>query len=129
MSTIEEIENAVRKLSEEERATFRSWFAAFEANEVAGRECGYASVKVDTVGLGRLLAAVLCFLGIMTMVIAFGEIYDQRNMPSFFGGAHGMRELALVMALALVGSISIAFGLAAFRQPCKNIGGRGNAIS
>lgn len=33
MSTIQEIEAALRQLSPEERATFRSWYAEFDANE------------------------------------------------------------------------------------------------
>lgn len=33
MSTVHEIEEAVRKLSVEERANFRAWFAAYDAEE------------------------------------------------------------------------------------------------
>jgi hypothetical protein len=33
MSTIEEIENAVRRLTPEERAAFRAWYAEFDADE------------------------------------------------------------------------------------------------
>lgn len=33
MSTVEEIEDAVRKLTPTERATFREWFAQFDAAE------------------------------------------------------------------------------------------------
>jgi hypothetical protein len=33
MSTIEEIEDAVRQLSSEQRAAFRTWFAAFDSEE------------------------------------------------------------------------------------------------
>jgi hypothetical protein len=33
MSTIQQIEDAVRKLSAEERAIFRAWFAEFDAGE------------------------------------------------------------------------------------------------
>lgn len=33
MNTIEQIEDAVRKLSAAERAAFRAWFAEFDADE------------------------------------------------------------------------------------------------
>jgi hypothetical protein len=33
MSTIEEIEDAVRRLSPEQRAAFRAWYAEFDADE------------------------------------------------------------------------------------------------
>jgi hypothetical protein len=33
MSTIQQIEDAVRRLSTEERAAFRAWFAEFDAEE------------------------------------------------------------------------------------------------
>lgn len=33
MSTIEQIEQAVRELTPDERAKFRSWFAQFDADE------------------------------------------------------------------------------------------------
>jgi hypothetical protein len=33
MSTIQQIEDAVRQLSAEERAAFRAWFAEFDAEE------------------------------------------------------------------------------------------------
>ena len=33
MSTIQQIEDAVRQLSCEDRAAFRAWFAAFDASE------------------------------------------------------------------------------------------------
>lgn len=33
MSTVEELEAAVQKLSAEERAVFRAWFAEFDAQE------------------------------------------------------------------------------------------------
>ncbi len=33
MSTIQELEDAVRQLSPEERAAFRAWFAKFDAEE------------------------------------------------------------------------------------------------
>jgi hypothetical protein len=33
MSTVEELEAAVQRLSPEERAAFRAWFAEFDANE------------------------------------------------------------------------------------------------
>jgi hypothetical protein len=33
MSTIEQLEAAVRRLSNEEQAAFRAWFAAFDAAE------------------------------------------------------------------------------------------------
>ena len=33
MSTVEQLEEAVRRLSEVERAEFRAWYAAFEAAE------------------------------------------------------------------------------------------------
>jgi hypothetical protein len=33
MSTVEELEAAVQRLSAEELATFRAWFAEFDANE------------------------------------------------------------------------------------------------
>ena len=33
MSTIEQLEEAVRRLSPEERASFRAWFAEFDAAE------------------------------------------------------------------------------------------------
>jgi hypothetical protein len=33
MSTIEEVEAAVQRLSPEERAAFRAWFAEFDAHE------------------------------------------------------------------------------------------------
>jgi hypothetical protein len=33
MSTIQQIEDAVRRLSAEERAAFRAWFAEFDAEE------------------------------------------------------------------------------------------------
>ncbi len=33
MSTVEEVEAAVQRLSPEERATFRAWFAVFDADE------------------------------------------------------------------------------------------------
>jgi hypothetical protein len=33
MSTVEQIEDAVRKLSIEERAVFRAWYAQFDAAE------------------------------------------------------------------------------------------------
>ncbi len=33
MSTIEEVEAAIRRFSPEDRAAFRAWFAEFDANE------------------------------------------------------------------------------------------------
>jgi hypothetical protein len=33
MSTVEQIEEAVRKLSPQERVVFRAWFAAYDAEE------------------------------------------------------------------------------------------------
>jgi hypothetical protein len=33
MSTVEDLEAAVQRLSPEERAAFRAWFAEFDANE------------------------------------------------------------------------------------------------
>ena len=33
MSTVQEIEDAVRQLSADERAAFRAWFAEFDAQE------------------------------------------------------------------------------------------------
>ena len=33
MSTVQQIEDAVRQLSTEERAAFRAWFAEFDAEE------------------------------------------------------------------------------------------------
>jgi hypothetical protein len=33
MSTIEQLENGVRQLSDEELATFRAWFAEFDAEQ------------------------------------------------------------------------------------------------
>ncbi|HEY2411424.1 MAG TPA: hypothetical protein VGI40_04245 [Pirellulaceae bacterium] len=33
MSTVQEIEEAVRKLSEDDRASFRAWFAEYDAAE------------------------------------------------------------------------------------------------
>jgi hypothetical protein len=33
MSTVREIEDAVRQLSEEDRAAFRAWFAEFDAGQ------------------------------------------------------------------------------------------------
>jgi hypothetical protein len=33
MSTVKEIEEALRRLSPEDRATFRAWFAEFDAEE------------------------------------------------------------------------------------------------
>jgi outer membrane murein-binding lipoprotein Lpp len=33
MSTVEELEAAVQRLSPEDRAAFRAWFAEFDANE------------------------------------------------------------------------------------------------
>ena len=33
MSTVQELENAVRQLTVEERAAFRAWFAEFDAQE------------------------------------------------------------------------------------------------
>lgn len=33
MSTLQQIEDAIRRLSDEERAAFRTWFAEFDAQE------------------------------------------------------------------------------------------------
>lgn len=33
MSTVEEAENALRRMSPEERAAFRAWYAEFDADE------------------------------------------------------------------------------------------------
>jgi hypothetical protein len=48
MSTIEQIEDAVRKLSDEDRAAFRAWFAEFDAEEWDRQlEADVASGRLD----------------------------------------------------------------------------------
>ncbi|MBK8270239.1 MAG: hypothetical protein IPK83_18870 [Planctomycetes bacterium] len=62
MSDIQKIENAVRKLSPEELATFREWFAAFdgdkwdaqfESDVTAGRLDKLAKDALDELREGR----------------------------------------------------------------------------
>ena len=62
MSTIEEIENAVRRLSAAELDAFRSWFAEFddvawnrqiEQDVVAGRLDALADEAIDDLRQGR----------------------------------------------------------------------------
>jgi hypothetical protein len=48
MSTIEELEAAVQRLSTEERAVFRAWFAEFDAREWDRQlEADVASGRLD----------------------------------------------------------------------------------
>jgi hypothetical protein len=48
MSTVEQIEEAVRRLSPGDRAAFRAWFAAFDAEEWDRQfEADAASGKLD----------------------------------------------------------------------------------
>jgi hypothetical protein len=48
MSTIQEIEDALRQLSAEDRAAFRAWFAEFDAQEWDHQfESDVASGKLD----------------------------------------------------------------------------------
>jgi hypothetical protein len=48
MSTVQEIENAVRQLTADEQAAFRVWFAKFEAQEWDRQlESDVASGKLD----------------------------------------------------------------------------------
>ena len=62
MSTIEEIEEAVRRLSSNDLAAFRAWFAEFEAEAwdrqmekdiAAGRLDGLADEALDDLRQGR----------------------------------------------------------------------------
>jgi len=48
MSTVHEIEDAVRQLTAEERAAFRAWFAEFDAQEWGRQiESDLAAGKLD----------------------------------------------------------------------------------
>lgn len=48
MSTLQQIEDAIRRLSDEERAAFRTWFAEFDAQEWDRQlEAGVAAGRLD----------------------------------------------------------------------------------